>query len=62
MPERWYPVNLQELSEKYELNGAAILNVIHYAFLKSVPKNDNNVHYADLIEAIRKEVRKKIKP
>jgi AAA+ superfamily predicted ATPase len=51
-------INLQELSEKYELNGAAILNIVHYVSLKSISRNDELLRYNDIIEAIRKEFRK----
>jgi hypothetical protein len=51
-------VNLRELSEKYELNGAAILNIVHYASLKSTSKNDVFVRNEDILEGIRKEFRK----
>ncbi len=51
-------VNLNELAEKYDLNGAGILNVIHDATLKSASRNDQYIRHADIIEAIRKEYRK----
>ncbi len=51
-------INLHELSEKYELNGASILNVVHYATLKAISRNDEFLRNADLIDAIRKEFRK----
>jgi len=61
LPLRYKPepaLNLQELAEKYELNGAAILNVVHYASLKSISRNDEFLRFSDFIEAIRKEFRK----
>ncbi|MEZ2336715.1 ATP-binding protein [Mucilaginibacter sp. RCC_168] len=51
-------IQLQDLANKYELTGAAILNIIHYAALQSISKNDQHIRNADLIEAIRKEYRK----
>ncbi len=51
-------LNLKELADKYELNGAAILNVIHYAALQSIARSDEYIRHADIIEAIRKEYRK----
>jgi hypothetical protein len=51
-------INLAELSEKYELNGAAILNIIHYVTLKSASRNDEFIRQADILDAIRKEYRK----
>jgi hypothetical protein len=49
---------LKDLADKYELTGAAILNIIHYAALQSISKNDQYIRLSDLIEAIRKEYRK----
>lgn len=54
-------INLQELSEKYELNGAAILNVVHYASLKSSASRDEFIRLNDIMEGIRKEFRKEEK-
>ncbi len=51
-------INLKELADKYELTGAAILNVVYYATLKAASRNDEFVCHADLIEAIRREYRK----
>jgi ATP-dependent 26S proteasome regulatory subunit len=51
-------INLRELADKYELNGAAILNIIHYAALQSISRNDQYIRNDDLVEAIRKEYRK----
>jgi SpoVK/Ycf46/Vps4 family AAA+-type ATPase len=51
-------INLRELADKYEINGAAILNIIHYAALQSISRNDQYIRKDDLVEAIRKEYRK----
>ncbi|MDN5289504.1 MAG: ATPase central domain protein [Mucilaginibacter sp.] len=51
-------INLRELADKYEINGAAILNIIHYAALQSISRNDEYIRNYDLVEAIRKEYRK----
>lgn len=51
-------MNLIELAEKYELSGAAILNVVQYAALKSYSRNDAYIQHHDLVEGIRKEFRK----
>ncbi len=50
--------NLNELAEKYDLNGAAIVNIVHYATLKAASRRDEFVYYNDIIEGIRKEYRK----
>ncbi len=54
-------VQLNELAEKYELNGATILNVVHGATLKAASRNDEFIRYSDINEAIRKEYRKEDK-
>ena len=51
-------VNLVQLAEKYELNGASILNILHSASLKALSRGDNCLRMADIQEAIRKEFRK----
>jgi hypothetical protein len=51
-------IQLRDLADKYELNGAAILNIIHYAALQSISRDDQYIRNVDLIEAIRKEYRK----
>jgi hypothetical protein len=54
-------MNLREIADKYELNGAAILNIIHYAALQSVSRSDQYIRNVDVTEAIRKEYRKEEK-
>lgn len=51
-------IDLRAIAAKYELNGAAILNIIHYAALQTISKNDQYLRLADIIEAMRKEYRK----
>lgn len=61
MPSLYKPetlVNLKELAEKYELTGAAILNIVYHAALKAVSRNDEFIRQADIMEAIRREYRK----
>jgi AAA+ superfamily predicted ATPase len=51
-------IDLKKIADKYELSGAAILNVIHYAALQAISKNDKFMRMDDIIEAMRKEYRK----
>jgi AAA+ superfamily predicted ATPase len=51
-------ISLRELADKYEINGAAILNIIHYAALQAISRKDKYIRNDDLVEAIRKEYRK----
>ena len=53
--------DLQELSTKYELSGASIINVVQYAALKSLSRKDTHIQQHDLVEGIRKEFRKEEK-
>ncbi len=50
--------NLNELAEKYDLNGAAIVNIVHYATLKAASRNDEFMRHDDIVDGIRKEYRK----
>jgi len=51
-------INLQAIADKYELTGAAILSIVHYATLKAISTNDPYLRQQDLLEAIRREYRK----
>lgn len=51
-------VRLSEIANKYELSGAAILNVMHYALLKTIAANDTFIRLKDITEGIRRELRK----
>jgi hypothetical protein len=51
-------VQLQELAIKYEITGAAILNAMHYAMLKTIAANDSFIRLRDINEGIRRELRK----
>ncbi|MEO8860590.1 MAG: ATP-binding protein [Ginsengibacter sp.] len=51
-------IDLKKLSDKYELTGASILNVIYHATLKALSKDDEVLRKEDLMEEIRKEYRK----
>ena len=46
---------MKEIARKYELNGANIVNVIHYACLKTLENNSTTISYSDLIKGIQKE-------
>lgn len=50
-----------EISNKYELTGASIMNVVHYAALKALSQHRNNIQVSDIIEAVRKELQKEDK-
>lgn len=54
-------VDLPELSDKYELSGASILNAVHFAALQCYSRNDNTIYHKDLVEGVRKEFLKEEK-
>ena len=54
-------VSLSTLSDKYELSGATILHVVHFATLKALARADNFLRLADLLEGIKREYRKEEK-
>jgi len=54
-------LHVYELAEKYELTGASILNVVHYATLQAVARADAYIRKADVLEGIKREFRKEDK-
>ncbi len=61
MPAIYEPesaVNLKELASKYELTGAAILNIVYHATLKCLSNNDVFIRWPDMLEGIRLEYKK----
>ncbi len=51
-------ISLKELARKFEITGANIVNVIHYAGLKTLEKHSNTISYEDLTKGIQKEYQK----
>jgi len=51
-------LSLTDLANKYEISGASILNVMHYAMLKAIASKDNYIRQRDIFEGIRRELRK----
>jgi AAA+ superfamily predicted ATPase len=51
-------INLEEIARKYEVNGANIVNIIHYACLKTLERKSNIILYSDLMKGIEKEYAK----
>jgi len=48
-------VNLKELSKKYDITGANIVNVIQFACLKTLKEKNKTIHLKHLIQGIKKE-------
>jgi len=53
-----HDVRFEQLAEKYEMAGGAIINVLRYAALRAVQRDPAVVHAKDLIEGIRLEMQK----
>ncbi len=48
-------VKLEALAQQYELSGAAILNIVHFAALKALQQNSVVISNIDLLTGIRRE-------
>jgi SpoVK/Ycf46/Vps4 family AAA+-type ATPase len=46
---------LKDIAAKYEVSGANIVNIIHYACLKTLENKSTIISYADLLKGIQKE-------
>lgn len=51
-------VNLEEIAYEHKLAGGAIINVLRYCMLMAVRDKNNEIHHEDILEGIRKELRK----
>jgi len=54
-------VNLMELSSKYELLGASILNAVYFSALQCYSRSSDTLTQTDLINGIKKEFLKEEK-
>lgn len=54
-------IDFDEIANKYELTGASIMNVVHYASLKTLSEKREHILFTDLLEGIRKELQKEDK-
>ncbi len=57
MPAQWQlnGVNLEALSQKYEMTGASILNVVQYACLRALDRNEKLLKASDFQDGIVRE-------
>ncbi len=51
-------INIEEIAERFELTGANIVNVIHYACLKTIENGSTCIQSDDLLGGIQKEYQK----
>lgn len=54
-------IDLKQLADRFELTGAAILNIMQYASLQAFARRNGELNTADLMEGIRKELSKEEK-
>ncbi|MBV4360534.1 ATP-binding protein [Pinibacter aurantiacus] len=54
-------INLKQLSEAHEISGASILNIVQYAALKALSRDDKTLYHEDLLNGVKKELRKEEK-
>ncbi|MFB6317236.1 ATP-binding protein [Saccharicrinis sp. FJH54] len=48
-------ISLEEIARKYDITGANILNVVHYAGLRTIEGKSGTLRHRDLIDGIKKE-------
>ena len=54
-------IDLKDIAHKFELTGADILNIVHYASLRALQQKSATLTKMDLVEGIRREFRKQDK-
>ncbi len=47
--------NLDEIANKHEMAGGAIINIVRYSSMKALKRGDNRILRKDVVEGIRKE-------
>jgi len=48
-------IDLDEIARKYDVNGANIVNIIHYACLQTLERKSKTIAYRDLLAGLQKE-------
>ena len=55
-------INVPELVKRYEMTGGNIINIVHYACLKAIEKEEGVIHLEDVVKGIKREMHKEGKP
>lgn len=55
-------INIPELVKRYELSGGNIVNIVQYACLKTIEKQENSISLEDVLNGIKREMHKEGKP
>ena len=51
-------LNIKQIARDYEITGANIVNIIHYAGLQAMKKNSEKIYQSEIIKGIQKEYEK----
>ncbi len=54
-------LDLTQLAEAHEISGASIINIVQYASLKALSREDKTLYHEDLLNGIKRELRKEEK-
>ena len=54
-------LELTQLAEAHEISGASIINIVQYASLKALSRDDKTLYHEDLMNGIKRELRKEEK-
>lgn len=54
-------LELTQLAEAHEISGASIVNIVQYASLKALSRDDKTLYHEDLMNGIKRELRKEEK-
>jgi len=54
--------DIPDIVKKVELTGGNINNIVQYACLKAVEKNNSNIYLDDVVNGIKRELHKEGKP
>jgi hypothetical protein len=54
-------LDLTQLAETYEISGASIINIVQYASLKALSREEEMLYHEDLVNGIKRELRKEEK-
>jgi len=55
-------INVPEMVKRYELSGGSIINVVQYACLKAIEKEEGFIYLEDVVVGIKREMHKEGKP
>lgn len=54
-------IDLRKIADVFEVSGASIINVVQYASLKALSRDNQTLYHEDFIEGVKRELRKEEK-